>query len=923
LALAAAALWAAAFAAAPRPGAAAADQPEKKAAKDDAAAALRAAAALYEGIRVETLDNGLRVFLKPVPGSAVVTTMVVYKVGSSDEDLDNTGLSHYLEHLMFKGTDKIKPGDIDRLTLRNGGQNNAYTSEDLTNFHFDFASDRWEAALEVEADRMRNLRIDEAHEFQQEKGAVIEELNRNEDEPWDLEQKKILPLLFGKNNPYGHPVIGETAHVKAATDKIIKAHYDKWYHPNNASLVIVGGFDPDKAMEKVKKLFGPIPKAKLPERKKVEAVKLERPARVEFESKFEVARMLMGFNTVPMSHADYPALSVLESVLGAGKTGRLYKTLIEGDELCSSVNANNSSGRYPGWFGIYAEVLKGKDRAKVEQIVLRELKKLRDEPISDAELKRAQQGILTGTVFGRESVHGLADSIAQGVTVADLDFLKNYLPRTFAVTAKDVQRVAQTYFDPEKRVTVWSVPGKGDKGDKGAAAPDERGTRTAGRAARKAEGKAGGFSLKDAQRVVLPNGIVLLLFEDHRLPIVTAAAELRQVSAYEPEDKLGVAALMGSLLDEGTDKTPGPKIAELIEDVGGSLSLGSGGGSVKVLSPDRALGLSLLFECLTKPAFPKDAFFRNKAKQLSNIAAQESEPASKARREFLAAVYGKHPKGRPGLGTQKTVEQLTRQDCADFYKKVFVPNNLTVAVVGDFNSKDLIEEIKKLTADWKKGDLPEPKFPAVDKPKEFTQKILTMEDAAQLQFYMGHVGIPRKNPDFYKLLVMDYVLGTGPGFTDRLSARLRDREGLAYTVNANITSTADLEPGVFSCFIGTPPSNFGRVKKEFLEELNRIRDEPAKKEEVEDAKQYLLGSLPFQTTTSAGIAAQLLYVERHGLGFNYLDDYRKAVSAVTVADVQEVAKKYIDPKRLVLVAAGAIDKDGKELKQAPPPKGDK
>lgn len=918
LALAAAALWVGAIAGSPRPDAAAA-QPEKKAppAKEEPAA-LRAAAALYEGIRVETLDNGLRVFLKPVPGSAVVTTMVCYKVGSADEDLDNTGLSHYLEHLMFKGTEKIKPGDIDRLTLRNGGANNAYTSEDLTNYHFDFASDRWEAALEVEADRMRNLRIDKEHEFQEEKGAVIAELERNEDEPWDLEQKAILPLLFGKETPYGHPVIGETKHVKDATDKIIKAHYDRWYHPNNASLVIVGDFDPDKAMEKIKKLFGPIPRGKLPERKKVAAVKLERPARKEFESKFEVPRMLLGFNTVPMTHPDYPALAVLESVLGSGKTGRLYKTLVEGEELCSSVNASNSAGRYPGWFGVYVEVLKGKDRAKAEQVVLRELKKLRDEPVTDAELKRAQQGILTSTVFGRESAHGLADSIAQGVTIADLDFLKNYLPRVLAVTPKDLQRVAREYFDPEKRVTVWSVPPRGDKG--GALPSPERGTRNAERAAQRADAKAGTFSLKDAQRVELPNGIVLLLFEDHRLPIFTARAELRHVSAYEPEGKLGVAALTGSLLDEGTAKTPGPKIAELIEDVGGSLALSSGGGSVKVLSPDRSLGLSLLFECLAQAAFPEEAFKRNKAQQLSAIAEQESQPASVARRAFMAAVYGDHPKGRPALGTPETAGKLTRQDCVDFHKKVFVPNNLTVAVVGDFKSKELIEEVKKLTADWKKGDLPETKYPAVDRPKEFTQKVVTMPEAVQLQFYLGHVGVPRKSPDYYKLLVMDYVLGTGPGFTDRLSARLRDREGLAYTVNANISSSADLEPGVFSCYIGTEPKNFAVVKKEFLEELNRIRDEPAKKEEVEDAKQYLLGSLPFQTTTGGGIASQLLYVERHGLGFNYFDDYRKAVSAVTPADVQEVAKKHIDPKRLVLVAAGAVDKDGKELKKAPPPK---
>src|SRR5262245_27234802 len=158
---------------------------------------LRAAGAFYEGIRVETLSNGLRVFLKPVPGSPTVSTMMAYKVGSSDEELNATGLSHYLEHLMFKGTEKLMPGDIDRLTQRSGGRNNAYTSEDMTVYHFDFAAEQWETGLAIEADRMRNLRIDEKHEFEQEKGAVISELQMNEDQPYDLEYKEILPILFG------------------------------------------------------------------------------------------------------------------------------------------------------------------------------------------------------------------------------------------------------------------------------------------------------------------------------------------------------------------------------------------------------------------------------------------------------------------------------------------------------------------------------------------------------------------------------------------------------------------------------------------------------------------------------------------------------------------------------------------------------
>src|SRR5947209_14885339 len=202
--------------------------------------ALKAAAAFYEGIRTETLPNGLRVFLKPIPGAPVVTTMVAYKVGSADENLDATGLSHYLEHLMFKGTEKLMPGNIDRMTMRSGGRNNADTSEDMTVYHFDFAAEQWDTALRIEADRMRNLRIDTRHEFEQEKGAVISELEMDEDRPFDLEMKAVVPLLFGKTAPYGHPVIGEREHVRAATADVIKSHYDRWYYPNNASLVVVG-----------------------------------------------------------------------------------------------------------------------------------------------------------------------------------------------------------------------------------------------------------------------------------------------------------------------------------------------------------------------------------------------------------------------------------------------------------------------------------------------------------------------------------------------------------------------------------------------------------------------------------------------------------------------------------------------------------
>jgi zinc protease len=415
--------------------------------------------AQFKALRVETLDNGLTVYLMPIPSSPVVTTMVAYKVGSGDEDKDQTGLSHYLEHLLFKGTDKLMPGDIDRATQRNGGRNNAYTTEDMTVYHFDFAADRWTQALEIEAARMRGTKIDAKHEFEQEKGAVVAELKGGEDRPWDLEYKAILPLLFAEQDPYSHPVIGEEKHVRGATAEVIKRYYDRWYHPNNASLVIAGGFDPDAALVLVKKLFSDIPKADLPKRKEpVPANPRSAPVRKEFESKFDVARMTVGFNTVRVGDPDDYVLDVIDDLLSGGKTARLYKRLVEGDELANDVSTENAAGRHPGWFAVRVELLKGEDRRKAEAAVFEELAKLADKPVTDDELKRVRRRMVAGYLFGKESAHAFADLIARGVTYRDLDYVKTYLAKVLAVTPADIQRTAKALLAKDKAAVVWSVP---------------------------------------------------------------------------------------------------------------------------------------------------------------------------------------------------------------------------------------------------------------------------------------------------------------------------------------------------------------------------------------------------------------------------------------------------------------------------------
>ncbi|MFO0938113.1 MAG: pitrilysin family protein [Gemmataceae bacterium] len=717
----------------------------------------------------------------------IVTLMMAYRVGSCDEDKTATGLSHYLEHLLFKGTDKLKPGDIDRLTQRNGGSNNAYTSEDMTVYHFDFAADRWMIALEIEADRMRNTRIDTKHEFEQEKGAVISELKRNEDGPWDLEYKKALSLLFPADAPYAHPTIGEESHVRGATAEVITRYYDRWYHPNNASLVIVGGFDPDATLAKIKTLFGSIPKAELPARKVNPTVApRQKSARAEFKSKFDVPRGIIGFNGVQIGQPDDYVFDIIDGVLSGGKTGRLYKSMVEGERIAGSIGSQNSAGRLPGWFGVQIELMPGKDRKKAESMVFAELAKLAAEPVSAEELARVKRRLLANYVFTQENVHALCNTIARSVTDADFDYARNYLTKVLAITPADIQRVAAQYLTEKQSIIVWSIP----EDDKGGAVPPPTGkpNRLDSRQFRSEKGTGkfdavgvAGPDLTKAKRTVLPNGLTVLVLENRRLPIVVADAYIAEVRLSEPAAKAGVASLMGDLLSEGTKTKTGEQISTAIENTGGSLSFSSSGGSLKVLTSDSDLGMDLLFDCLTNATFPKDKFEQYKDQQLAAIADADTQPQVKARKLFAATVYGNHPYGRPTMGTKETVSKLTAADCASFYASAVTPNRTTIVVVGDVDAA-AVTAIEKLTVVSTLVIIAEP--PA-EKP---VTKIVTMP--VRLRRTSHNTSNTRTNPDYYTLLVMDNVLGTGPGFTDRLSSTLRDRQGLAYTVNASICSSA-------------------------------------------------------------------------------------------------------------------------------------
>jgi zinc protease len=411
----------------------------------------------------------------------------------------------------------------------------------------------------------------------------------------------------------------------------------------------------------------------------------------------------------------------------------------------------------------------------------------------------------------------------------------------------------------------------------------------------------------------LKNGLTVLLVENPSLPTVSITASVLAGARYDPESKAGQAIMVSRLLDEGTENRTSLEIADAIESVGGAIDTD---GSFEriiamagVLNKDVDLGLELLSDLLIRPIFPQEYVDKEKERTLAEIVSAQDRPQVVAGWAFNELVYQNHPLHRPSHGYPNTVERLTREDLLDFHRRYFVPNNVILSVVGDFQVPELLPKIEKAFGDWEAKAVTFPIYPEPTRQSIKRVKFITMP-AQQLNIYLGHLGVTRTNTDYYALQVLDTILGGGAGFTARIPQRLRDELGLAYTTFASITMTAGLDPGRFVAFIGTSPENMKLAIDELLNEIRRIIEEPVTAQELQDAKDYLTGSFVFAFESSPQIARFLVHAQVYGLGFDYIEKYPEYVRAVTVNDVSRVARKYLDSENYTLVVVGPVAEDG-------------
>ena len=404
-------------------------------------------------VRRTVLPNGLVVLTRETHVSPTVTTMLWYRVGSRNEQPGETGRSHVLEHMLFKGTERYAKGEIDLLTMKNGGSNNAFTSYDFTAYYFNFASDRWKTAIDIESDRMTHTIFD-PEEYEAEKKVVIEELQAGLDQPWGYLMQELNAKAFGKHT-YRNPVIGWQPDLENATREGMEAYYRRHYHPANATLVIAGDFDTDDALDSIRNAFEPIPAEPVQTYEPSAEPAQEAERRVTLRWRSDVPRLAMAYHAPQIADPDSYPLQVLAAILGEGKSSRLYQRLVERERATTFASAEYGESRDPTLFYIRAESRGGVEPEAIEASIDDELARIVSDGVSSEELNRAKHQIEAHFVFSMEKSLDQAMLFGQIETLAGLDYIDSYLPRIREVDADRVVASCARYLCRENGTVGW------------------------------------------------------------------------------------------------------------------------------------------------------------------------------------------------------------------------------------------------------------------------------------------------------------------------------------------------------------------------------------------------------------------------------------------------------------------------------------
>jgi zinc protease len=834
---------------------------------------------LPPGTKINTLDNGLTVIVREDHSAPVVSAQAWCMAGSIHEGKWlGAGLAHVLEHMLFKGT-STRPGSrIDQEVQDAGGHMNAYTSFDRTVFHIDVPNTGAHTAIDILCDIMQHATLP-ADEMAKEKQVILREMDMNQDDPGRRSGRRLFETAYTKS-PYRFTVIGYPDIYNEVKQEDVLDFYHREYIPNNVFYIVVGDVKNDEVVAQIREAYAgnkakSLAPVSLPEEPRQIA-----PREIVEEAPIELGHFHFGWHIPDLRNPDVPVLDVLAVLLGSGRSSRLYQEVREKQGLVNYADAWTYNPGAPGLFGMSAMVDADKFE-KARDAMLAEIEKIKKTPPSAEEISKAVKQFISATLSTRKTMAGQAQDLGGNwIAANDLNFSKRYLAAVKRVTPADVQRVAREYLTTENRTLYALLP-------TGAAPKSQTAVVTNAENA--------------IQKFTLPNGLRLLVKEDHRLPFVEFRAVFEGGVLAETADDNGVSQLLTKMLLKGTKKRSAEDIAKEIESVGGSIDTYGGNNSfgvtAEVLSSDFNTGMDLVADVILNPTFPAPALEREQQIQIAGIRSQKDEMLKSASIAMRRAIFGNIGYGLDALGTEETVQKIQVADLKSFHAKLTVPNNCVLAIYGDVKTADVKNSVEKAFAAWKStnasplGEIANRKSNIVNS----VQRINETRDKKQAVLVMGFAGTTMQGADRYPLeLLQESCSDLG----SRLYIRVREKLGLAYYVGAQ--NFIGLSPGYFAFYAGTTPEKAELVEKEFLAEIESLRAEGVTAVELNRAKAKIIGQKKIARQDLGGFAMTTALDELYGLGYAYTDAEDTKYQAVTLDQVKAAAQKYLKPDAFVL-----------------------
>jgi zinc protease len=886
------------------------------------------------------LGNGLEVLLHEDHKLPIVAVDIWYHVGPVKERAGRTGFAHLFEHMMFEGSKHVgEKAHFKYLESAGATDINGTTDFDRTNYFETVPANQLEMALWLESDRMGFLldTLDRA-KLTNQRDVVRNERRQGEGAPYGIVDEEMFHQLFPKSHPYYASVIGSHADIEAARLMDVREFFKQYYAPNNATVAIAGDYDAATIKALLEKYFGPIPAGPPVALTQVVTPPITEERRVVVTDTVQLPKVTLAWLSAPAFTPGDADADIASSILGGGKSSRMYRELVYRQQIAQSVNCYNLSLSLASPFACELiakpNVTPEKLEAEAEKIV----DSLAESGPTDKEVEQARNKQETKLISGLERLGGfggVADVLNYyNQYTGDPGYLAKDLARHDAVTPSSVQKYVQATLGKDHRVVVYGLPGKKVLNDV-PRSPDDTDAEVkinpehtsefeqaqAWRATAPKPGALRALALPKPTVFTLANGMTVYLVERHELPIVSAQLVTLAGDEGNPADRPGLAGMTSALLTEGTAKRTAEEIADASALLGNDLESRSDSGSaqlsISLLSRNLRGGLELISDSAEHPAFPAAELDRVRATRLTALLQEEDDPTQVGLKAGTLSLYGSaNPYGYRALGTANSLHAITREQVADFHRKHYGPKTSLLQLTGDVAPSEARKLAQEVFGSWSSPAAMEATLPPAPATPERKILVVDKPGSPQTALLAFGVGMQRKSPDYPAVTVMNTILGGL--FSSRINMNLREAHGYTYYAFS-----------FFWFYRGTGPFVAGgQVRQDvtapaveqLFKELDGIHSKPLTDAELRMSKDNIIRSLPGNFESARGVNGQLADLWIFGLPLDYYTKLPAQIDGVTSADAQDAAAKYVHPENLLVIAVGdkaKIESGLKDLKLGP------